>query len=146
MPPIYFPFIGQTLTKGGVFSVPIEHIWLTRFNMCRWSESAAVSWVMKIVYGWTESVLKESTVEKHAWSGIWKVIEYSFDSFHDIHLQLVKNTFRMLRPTWKRKCQQTKKWTNTNYASAFSYTGGFLVQRSIRGRAAEMGLKISLLV
>ena len=84
---------------------------------------------MKIVYGWAESVLKESTVEKHARSGIWKGIEYSFDSFHnighsyrcDIHLQLVKNMFRMLRPTWKGKCQQTKKWTNTNYASAFSY-------------------------
>ena len=103
----------------------------------RRSESAAVSWAMKIVYGWAESVLKESTAEKHARSGIWKGIEYSFDSFHnighsnrcDIHLQLVKNIFRMLRPTWKGKCQQTKKWTNTNYASAFSYLSNIKSKR-----------------
>ena len=36
--------------------------------------------------------------------------------------------------------------TRRNYESENTPGGGFLVQRSIRGRAAEMGLKISLLV
>ena len=48
--------------------------------------------------------------------------------------------------------QTSKKFNNPLFfasaASSFTITarGGFLVQRSIRGRAAEMGLKISLLV